>query len=138
MQKTGEDRAPAWNETRLGKALCPWIALVCLLGWLFCVLVLLPLFVGVLSIADLCRGRKPRLLAPDPDDVESIPVGSESTAGESWHAVLDDPGESDHRQFQSSARAKRIAGVLGVPSRSTPGEGYTDIGRERCPRLQDV
>jgi hypothetical protein len=92
MQTTREDRAAAWNETGLGKALCPWIALVCLLGWLFCVLVLLPLFVGVLSIGDLCRGKKPRLLALDPDDVESISVGSEPTVGESWHAVLTIPG----------------------------------------------
>src|SRR6266568_3345058 len=92
MQKTREDRAPAWNETRLGKALCPWIALVCLLGWLFCVLVLLPLFVAVLSIADLCSGKKPRLLAPDPHDVESIPVGSESTVGENWLPSSTTPG----------------------------------------------
>ena len=92
MQKTREDRASAWNETRLGKALCPWIALVCLLGWLFCVLVLLPIFVGVLSIADLCSGKKPRLLAPDPDDVESIPVGSESTASENWLPSSTTPG----------------------------------------------
>jgi hypothetical protein len=35
MQTTREDRAPAWNETRLGKVLCPWIALVCLVAGCF-------------------------------------------------------------------------------------------------------
>ena len=42
----------------------------CLLTWIFCVLVLLPLFVGILSLADLCRGKKPRLLARDPKDAD--------------------------------------------------------------------
>jgi hypothetical protein len=70
MQSIREDRAPTWRETRLSKALCPWIALGCLLAWAFCLLVLLPLFVVVLSIANLCRGKKPRLLARDPEGVE--------------------------------------------------------------------
>jgi hypothetical protein len=38
----------------------------------FCLLVLPPLFVGVLSIGDLCRGKKPRLFTPDPDGVELL------------------------------------------------------------------
>jgi len=72
MQSTREDRAAAWYETRPGKVFCPWIALVCLLDMVFCLLVLPPLFVGVLSIGDLCRGKKPRLFAPDPDGVELL------------------------------------------------------------------
>jgi hypothetical protein len=72
MQNTREDRAATSNDTRLGKVLRPWIALACLLAWIFCLLILPPLFVGILSIADFCRGKKPRLLARDPERVDFI------------------------------------------------------------------
>lgn len=72
MQNTREDHAATSNETRFGQVLRPWIALVCLLAWIFCMLVLPRLFVGILSIADLCRGKKPRLLAREPEDIDFL------------------------------------------------------------------
>jgi hypothetical protein len=72
MQNTREDHAATSNQTRIGKILRPWIALICLLAWIFCLLVLPPLFVGVLSVADLCRGKKPRLFARGSEDIDCI------------------------------------------------------------------
>jgi len=72
VQNTREDRVAISDENRPGKAPCPWIAFVCLFAWIFCLLVLAPLFVGILSIADLCRGKKPRLLARDPKGIDFV------------------------------------------------------------------